>query len=64
VGCEVGFTAGITQLANGEQGLAAEGRQQVCNLGSGREVRDVEIGQKVLAPGIADPARLGQRLAQ
>jgi hypothetical protein len=43
VGSEVCFTAGITQSANREQGLATEDGEQVCNWGCCREVRDVVV---------------------
>jgi hypothetical protein len=43
-GREVGFTASIAELANGEQGLATERREEVGNTGSSREVREIKVG--------------------
>jgi hypothetical protein len=43
VGGEVGFTAGVTELADGEQGLATEGGEQMGDPGSGGKVWDVEV---------------------
>jgi hypothetical protein len=44
VGREVGFTAGVTELADREQGLATEGGEQMGNPGSSGKVWDVEVG--------------------
>jgi hypothetical protein len=50
-GSEVCFTAGITELADGEQRLATEGREQVGDASSRGKVRKVEVGHVCGAHG-------------